>query len=243
MSGHEARDAERLDLAERSDPVLDETILQCRHDPVDQHIAGDQHLVVGQIDEHVSGRVRSPRHPEDDAHAVYDRLPPGAPAVGDLGRDRRRPVKFVPDVVFHHREPFGAGLEDQLAALLGAYDRRSLERRISEIVVAVMVRVDDMRDRLVRESLHCRRDMPADRARAARVDQHRALVAHDDGRIDHVALVRGIGVLDRPEEDVHPIVDADDARRRKWLALRRGGDGGEGGQREHAQRARTASPP
>ena len=78
------------------------------------------------------------------------------------------------------------GLEDHLAAHLGADERGPFERHVSEVVIAVVVRIHHVRDGLIRDSAHRRRNVPAHFVRASRVDKDHSFVAHDDRRIDHV---------------------------------------------------------
>ena len=242
MPRDELRDAERQYLVERPDPVLDESILQCRDDPADEHIARDQHLVVGKMDEQITDRVRSLRNPEYQSHAVDERLRLRARGVGDIGRQRPRSGELASDVPLHEREPLVTGLENHLAAHLGADERGAFERHVSEIVIAVVVRIHHVRDWLVRDSAHRCRDVPAHLVRAPGVDKDHPFVANDDRRVDHVALVEPVRVLDRPEKNVDPVVDLDCPRFGQRLPMRCRAEGEEGDQRADLSHVRIGLP-
>lgn len=51
---------------------------------------------------------------------------------------------------------------------------------------------------------------------AARIDQYHRLVADDDRRIDHVSLVVRVRMLNRSEQHMYVVVEADDPGRRKF---------------------------
>ena len=220
MSRDEMRDAERQYLVERADPVLQESILQCRDDPADEYVAGDQHLVVGKMDKQITDRVRPLGNPEYQSHAVDERLRSRARRVGDSGRQRPRSGELASDIPLHDPEPLVTGLENHLAAHLGADERGPFERHVAEVVIAVVMRIHHVRDWLVRDLAHRRRDVPAHLVRAPGVDKDHALVAHDDCRVDHVALVEPVRVLDGSEKNVDPVVDPDCPRFRKRLPIR-----------------------
>ena len=112
------------------------------------------------------------------------------------------------------------GLENHLAAHLGADERDPFERHVSEGVIAVVVRIHHVRDGLVRDLAHRRRDVPAHLVRAPGVDKDHPLVAHHDRRVDHVALVKPVCVLDGSEKNVDPLVDLDCPRFRQRLPMR-----------------------
>jgi len=96
-------------------------------------------------------------------------------------------------------------------------ERGPFERNVSKVVIAVVVRIHNVRDWLVRDLAHRCRDMPAHLVRASGVDKDHPLVAHDDCRVDHVALVDSVRMLDRSEKDVDPLVDPDCPRFRQRL--------------------------
>lgn len=97
-------------------------------------------------------------------------------------------------------------------------------------MVAVVVCIDHVRDWLVGDLVHRCPDVPAHLVRAARVDEDHAFVAYDDRRIDHVALVGTVRVLDGTQKDVHPVVDLERARFRKRLPVRCRAEGHQGDQ-------------
>jgi len=83
-----------------------------------------------------------------------------------------------------------------------------------------VVRIHHVRDWLVRDSAHGRRDVPAHLVRAPGVDKNHPLVAYDDGRVDHVALIEPVRVLDGSEKNIDPVVDLDCPRFWKRLPIR-----------------------
>ena len=220
VSRDEIRDIERQYLVERANPVLQESILQCRDDAADEYIARDQHPVVGKVDEQITDRVRSLGNPEHQSHAVDERLRPRACSVGHLGRHRSRSGKLASNISFHDPEPLVSCLENHIAAHLGADERGSFERHVSKVMISVVVRIHHVRDWLVRDLTHRRRDVPAHLVRAPGVNKDHSLVAHDNGRVDHVALVEPVRVLDGPEKNVDPLVDLDCPGLRKRLPIR-----------------------
>src|SRR5688500_2969426 len=177
---YEMPDVERLNLLERADPVLDEPVLQRRNDAVDENVAGDEDFVVRQMDQQVTGGVGSTRNHKDHSYAVNQQFRSGSLGVGQPGGERLRSGERASDRLLHDREPLLAGFENRLAAHLGADQRGALERRVSQMVIAVVVCIDDVRHWLVGDLAHGRSDVPAHLGRASGVDKDDALVAYDD---------------------------------------------------------------
>src|SRR4030095_16356580 len=88
MSRHEIPDVECLYLVESLNPVLHETILQCRNDLSDEYVVRNQHLVVRQMNHQIIDRVRSSWNPKHHSHTVDEGLRLLSLGVGDLGGHR-----------------------------------------------------------------------------------------------------------------------------------------------------------
>ncbi len=68
----------------------------------------------------------------------------------------------------------------------------------------MVVRIHHVRDWLIRDLAHRRRDVPAHLVRAPGVDKDHPLVTDDDCRVDHVALVEPVRVLYGSEKERRP---------------------------------------
>src|SRR5512134_8554 len=98
------------------------------------------------MNQQITDGVRSSRNPEYNSHAVDERLRPRALGIGDRSGQRLCRGELASDSALHDPEPLRSGLENHPATHLGADEGSPLERHISQVVIAMVVRVHDVRD-------------------------------------------------------------------------------------------------
>ena len=176
---------------------------------MERDVPGEHDSVVGQVDDDVSARVRSPE--VADVRRASGEVHRQAAVERHVGRRRGELADLGPrgGIELAQERAVAVPLGQQVVpARVVSDDRGSWQDSVPEDVVAVPMRVDDVQQRCARHCAHLVQERVGECRRHQRVDYDDAVLARDEPG------VRGAVRLD---ERVDPARDFDGAR---WVALR-----------------------
>ena len=196
-TGDELLRFERRNRIERMWPVFVIRVAAIRRSVVFDQVAGEQDLVLRQPDHRVAFGVATAElqdlHfelPEPQRHlALEHEIGPGE---ARHRFDRLKEARKALDLALH---VLCAAFDDEVARILARNDVLGLVRRRTQYAHSVVMRQDDILDRLIGDFADATDNVLRHHRRGLRVDYHHGIVADDDAGVGIAFRRVGVGVF------------------------------------------------